>query len=413
MLKKLPQTLEDYYLDQCLSLAQRAYGQTSPNPMVGAVVLDAQGRKVGEGFHARAGDPHAEVMALEMALRRGSDAARGGTLFVNLEPCCHTGRTPPCTERIIEAGIERVVCGTLDPNPRVAGHGRDALQNARISVRYGFLEKECRRLNDVFFKHITTHESFVTLKLAMTMNGKIATRSGRGEWLTSEFSRHAVHHLRQGHDAILTTASTVLADNPLLTVRDGFLQGPPPVRVILDRALRLDPSAFQIFDPGDAPVWVITSQRQEDAQGKIIRALKARGAEVLSVPETWQGLDLEAVFKLLHQKGLTSVMVESGGKLAGSLMQQERVDKLVLFYSPRVLADHAALEAFQGDITLSLAEAPPLEVLNTQRLEGDLMVEARPIPQRKEAPPDTLVLGSLAKEPGLDMPAAPKVEVVF
>ena len=314
------ETVDDYYMAQCLRLARLGEGTTSPNPMVGAVVLDAQGRKVGEGYHAKAGGPHAEVVALNQA----GEAAAGGTLYVNLEPCNHEGRTGPCTQTIIQSKVERVFCGTLDPNPLVSGSGRDELQNHRISVRNGYLEDECLRLNEVFFHHITTGRPFVVLKLAMTLDGKIATRSGQSQWLTGDLSRQYVHHLRRRYDAILTTAETVRADNPQLTLRGVASREKPAIRVILDRRFRLDPQQYKIFN-ADAPTWVFTSKiaHFEDHA----RQARAQGVKVFEVDETGTGLDLKAVLEILCQQGLTSVFVEAGGRLAGSLLNQQLVNK--------------------------------------------------------------------------------------
>jgi diaminohydroxyphosphoribosylaminopyrimidine deaminase/5-amino-6-(5-phosphoribosylamino)uracil reductase len=364
--------IEDYYMARCLALAERGRGNVSPNPMVGAVVLDAMGKKVGEGYHEKLGGPHAEVVALNNA----GDAARGGTLYVNLEPCNHTGRTPPCTEKIIQSGIERVICGTLDPNPLVSGAGRDTLQNSRISVRYGFLEEACRKLNEVFFYYITTNRPFVTLKLAMTLDGKIATRSGRSQWLTGAFSRQYVHHLRSGNDAIMTTAETVLADNCRLTVRDIPGVTHQPVRVVLDSAFRLDPRKFKIFETSMAPTWVVVSRiRHNEEHADLARE---RGVEVIEVDETGLGLDLREVLEKLGQRQISSVFVEAGGRLAGSLMNQNLVNKLFLFYAPQLMSDPSAKPGFTGSISLDLPGTPRLMIANTRKLERDLVVEAYP-----------------------------------
>lgn len=367
-------SVDEYYIGRCLELARQGEGRTHPNPMVGAVVLDAKGRKAGEGYHARAGQPHAETIALKQA----GDRARGGTLYVNLEPCNHTGRTPPCTRAIIEAGIERVICGTLDPNPMVAGSGRDELQNNRISVRYGFLEEKCRVLNEAFFHFITNGKPFVTLKLAMTMDGKIATRSGESQWLTGEFSRQYVHHLRRKHDAILTTVETVIADNPKLTVR-GIPLSPgeqPPVRVVIDRQFRMNPDEYHIFEADDVETWVFTSKLGHD-RAHAERASEL-GARVIEVEETGVGLDLKAVLTYLGGEEITALLIEAGGRMAGHLMNQGLVNKLQLFYGPCVLPDPSARPAFSEGVVLQLAGAPKLTVKRTTMLEHDVVVEAYP-----------------------------------
>lgn len=374
----LHNSLEDYYMARCLTLAARATRRVSPNPRVGCVVLDAQGQKIAEGFHSEAGGPHAEVVALD----RAGDRARGGTLFVNLEPCDHHGKTPPCTERIIEAGIERVVCGTLDPNPQVAGRGRDRLQNARISVRYGFLEAQCLALNEMFFQYIRTQKPFVTLKLAMTADGRIADRTPHGpSRFTSRSSLQYVQHLRHDHDAMLTTAETVIADNPRLTVRDIPLNGlPQPWRVILDRRGRLNPDAYQVFDApdseGERRVCVITARGRGDSPYG--EALRARGIEILEVGDDGHGLDMREALAWLAERGLISVLTEAGGRLAGHLLARRLAQKLVLFYAPQVLGDPYAPCAFAASERLPALGEMPLTVTRTRRLEGDWVVEATP-----------------------------------
>ncbi len=369
---KLYESIDEYYLSRCLTLARLGEGMVSPNPMVGAIVLDAEGRKVGEGYHAKAGGPHAEVVALNQA----GDAAAGGTLYINLEPCNHTGKTPPCTRRIIDAKIDRVICGTLDPNPQVSGTGRDELQNNRISVRYGYLEEECYRLNEVFFHHITTNRPFVALKQALTLDGKIATRSGQSQWLTGQLSRQYVHHLRHRYDAILTSAETVRADNPKMTVRGIPNLSNNPVRVVLDRRFRLDPDKYQIFDTHSAPTWVFTS-RIEHFQDNAEKA-RDRGVKVIEVDETGLGLNLKEVLDYLGQQKITSVFVEAGSKLSGSLLNQNLINKFYLFYAPRAIPDPMAKSAFADSLTLLLPEAPYFHITHTRRLENDLVVEAYP-----------------------------------
>ncbi len=349
----------------------------SPNPLVGAVVLDASGKKIAEGYHPVSGGPHAEVVALEKAGKK----AKGGTLYVNLEPCNHQGKTGPCTEAIIQAGVEQVYCGTLDPNPEVAGRGRDKLQNSRISVRYGYLEDECAALNETFFHNITTGSPFVSLKLAMTLDGKIAARGGQSKWITSEISRQAVHYHRSRHDAILTSAQTVAHDNPELTVReidvpDGFADRKMPTRVILDRTFRLNPEQYQIFNTQIVPTWVFTSAVRHNQQHSA-RA-RAMGIEVFEVDDTGIGLDLQAVVDQLGEMGVTSIWIETGGRLATQFLKQELVNKLFLFYAPKILSDTGARAGFSGVAPFSLDEATPLRIQTTQQLEKDLLVVAYP-----------------------------------
>ncbi len=376
---ELFETLEEYYLARCLELAERGKGHVSPNPLVGCVVVDAHGKKVGEGYHQKAGGPHAEVIALEQAGER----AKGGTLYVNLEPCNHHGKTPPCTEKIIESGISRVICGTLDPNPKVSGAGRDRLQNSRISVRHGFLEEKCQRLNEVFFHWVKTLKPFVTLKMAMTLDGKIASRQGQGEWITSDFSRQYVHHLRSHYDAILTTASTVIADDPKLTVRhipDFEIKEKQPVRVILDRLFSLNPSVYQVFDTQQAPTWVFTSKIRHNKDHA--QRARSKGVRIFEVDDTGLGLNLHEMMTILSKEGITSLMTEAGGRLSGNLIQHKLIHKTYLFYAPQVVGDSAAQSAFSSSASFQLHHSPAFHIHNSCQLDGDIVVEAYPIPSK-------------------------------
>jgi diaminohydroxyphosphoribosylaminopyrimidine deaminase/5-amino-6-(5-phosphoribosylamino)uracil reductase len=377
---ELYQNIDEAYMARCLWLAELGTGTVSPNPLVGAVVLDAQGRKVGEGYHQRAGEAHAEVLALEQAGER----AKGGTLYVNLEPCNHYGRTPPCTKSIIEAGIQRVVCGTLDPNPLVAGAGRDMLQNSRISVRYGFLEKECKKLNEIFFHSITTATPFVTVKLALTLDGKIATRHGESRWLTGAFARQYVHHLRHRYDAILTTADTVMADNPELSVRDIPNIRKQPAKIIVDRRFKLNTERYQVFKT-ETPVWIITSKLEHN--NAHAQKAKAQGFKVLEVDEAGGLLNLKAAFSQLAEQGITSILVEGGGRLATSLLTEGLANRFYLFFAPKTLRDSMAKPAFGHAFQLELPESPQLEILETRQLDKDWVLEARPYRKTKAYTP--------------------------
>lgn len=363
-------SLEEFYMRRCLTLAARAKGFTSPNPLVGAVVLNKHGKVVGEGYHQQSGGPHAEIIALEQA---GSEA-KDGVLFVNLEPCNHTGKTGPCTDAIISAGISKVYCGTLDPNPKVSGAGRDTLQNNRISVRYGYLQQECLRLNEVFFHYIQTKRPFVTIKLGLTLDGKIASRKGGKEWITNDLSRQYVHHLRQHHDVILTTANTVAADNPQLTVRAFKGELSQPTRVILDRHFRLDPEHYNIFNTKEAPVIVMTSNVRHDEDNA--KLAKRKGIEVIEVADNGFGLDLKDVLNILAKKELTSVMTESGGRLAGSLVTEKLAQKTLLFYAPKVVADAMCPPAFSGTPQFDIASSNQFDIYSTKQLGDNLVVEA-------------------------------------
>lgn len=283
-------------------LAFKAAGRTSPNPMVGAVLVRA-GKVIATGYHRVAGTDHAEIVALKHAGRK----ARGATLYLNLEPCSHFGRTPPCSQALIAAGIKAVFAGMRDPNPLVSGRGFRALRRAGIAVHAGLLESDCRALNEAFVKYIRRGLPFVILKLAATLDGKIATSSGDSHWISGEKSRHLVHRLRNQVDAVLVGSGTVIADDPQLTCR--IAGGRNPRRVVLDRRLRISPSAqlFRLPDPENT--LVVTSQRSAAARG---RALAARGAKVLRMAEHNGKVPWRVILKRLARQGIQSLMIEGG-----------------------------------------------------------------------------------------------------
>ncbi|MEM0951759.1 MAG: bifunctional diaminohydroxyphosphoribosylaminopyrimidine deaminase/5-amino-6-(5-phosphoribosylamino)uracil reductase RibD [Cyanobacteria bacterium P01_H01_bin.74] len=429
-IKRNYNSLDELYIARCIELARFGYATVSPNPMVGCVILDKAGVVVGEGYHQKAGSGHAEVIALNHA----GEKARGGTLYVNLEPCNHQGRTGPCTQPIIDAGIARVVCGTLDTNPQVAGAGRDALQNARISVRYGFLEEACKTLNRVFFHYIQAKEPYVSIKLAMTLDGKIASRHGHSKWITNETARQSVHYLRHAHDAILTTAETVMADDPALSVRNIPIVQKQPIKIILDRSLKLDIQHYKVFqnqpidnqafnhqEPGarqagnpsvhnqekppemaddfdifdeDADqmpaintgqaadhsnVWIVTSTAQESS--KRFAQLRELGFSLIAINETYQGLHLPEVMTALGERGITSILVEAGGQLVYSLMQAKCVNHYYLYYAPKLLQDTMAKPGFGQGFSLDFPDSPQLSVIETTQLDTDVLIEAVPLKQ--------------------------------
>jgi diaminohydroxyphosphoribosylaminopyrimidine deaminase / 5-amino-6-(5-phosphoribosylamino)uracil reductase len=373
--------LDDVYIARCLLLAELGYATVSPNPMVGSIVLDEKGVVVGEGYHQKAGEDHAEIIALAQA----GEKARGGTLYVNLEPCNHQGRTPPCTQQIIAAGIQRIVCGTLDTNPLVAGAGRDTLQNARISVRYGYLEEECRQLNRVFFHYVQNRQPFVSVKLALTMDGKIANRQGESKWLTGSLARQSVHYLRHRHDAILTTAETVLQDNPRLTVREIPNIEKQPKKIILDRQLRLNPERCELFQPDNRQgLWIVTSRYQQD--NPRLGQIRAMGIEVITVNEDTGGLNLQELLTTVGEQNICSIMVEAGGNLAGSLMQAGLVNYYYLYYAPKVMQDYMAKSAFGQQFSLNFPHLPQLDIMSTQTIDQDLLIEAQPVASTTSKP---------------------------
>jgi diaminohydroxyphosphoribosylaminopyrimidine deaminase/5-amino-6-(5-phosphoribosylamino)uracil reductase len=344
-------------------LAKATEGQTSPNPMVGAVVVK-EGRVIGTGVHLRAGTPHAEVHALNMA---GTEA-EGSTLYVTLEPCDHYGRTPPCTERIIRSGVKRVVVGSLDPDKRVSGRGIRRLSDAGIEVITGVLEKECLQLNEAYFHHRRTGKPFVTLKMAMTLDGKIATPGGDSRWITGEVARRHVHELRHRADAILVGVGTVLADNPRLTTRLPA-GGKHPLRVIVDSRLRT-PVDAAVTETEEASTWIFTTDLRDRAKE---RKLLEKGVQVIS---TGPGprVDWERVLEVLGDAGILSLLVEGGGEVNASLLREGRVQKVIAFLAPKLLGGRRSPTAVEGEDPAKMADALELANLQVEQFGDDLCV---------------------------------------
>jgi diaminohydroxyphosphoribosylaminopyrimidine deaminase/5-amino-6-(5-phosphoribosylamino)uracil reductase len=356
-----------HHMARALELAARARGRTSPNPMVGAVLVK-DGEIVGQAFHPRAGDPHAEVFAL----RQAGERARGATLYINLEPCCHYGRTPPCTEAIIRAGVAEVHMAMEDPNPLVRGKGQAALEAAGIRTVAGELEAEARQLNEVFIKYITTGRPFVTAKFAMSLDGKIATTTGESRWITGTAARRRVHELRDATDAICVGVNTILADDPRLTTR---LEKPDvrhPLRVILDSRGRA-PLAARVFDsalPGRTAV--ATSQGMRIPHRA---ALQAQGVDVWELPSDDQGrVDLAALLDHLGGREVTSLLVEGGGTVLASWFAGRLVDKVLAFVGPLIIGGRDAPTPVKGSGASRLAEALRLERVSVERMEEDVLI---------------------------------------
>jgi diaminohydroxyphosphoribosylaminopyrimidine deaminase/5-amino-6-(5-phosphoribosylamino)uracil reductase len=365
---------EAFWMRRALELARRARGRTSPNPLVGAVVV-REGLLVGEGYHQRAGTPHAEVQALAAAGER----ARGATVYVTLEPCAHHGRTPPCTEALIAAGVRRVVAAMIDPNPRVAGRGLAALEAAGIATQVGLLENEARQLNETYLHYITTGRPFVVLKWAMTLDGKIATSAGDSRWISNRASRRLGHRLRDEYDAVMVGVGTVLRDDPRLTARlSEFGEVPPegterqPLRVVVDSQARTPPTA-QVLRPHGGPPTLVAVLDQAPAARRA--ALREAGAEVLVLPERGGRVDLVALMEALGRREVTSVLVEGGGTLHAGMLAAGLGDKVVAFIAPKIAGGAAAPTPVEGPGVSSLSEAVLLTGLAVRELEGDVVVE--------------------------------------
>jgi len=360
------------WMDRALQLARQGEAQASPNPMVGAVLVQ-NGQVVGEGFHTYAGQRHAEIIALDAA----GPSARGATLYLNLEPCCHTGRTNPCTGAIINAGVRRVVAAMADPNPAVAGRGLEQLRAAGIEAEVGIREEQARRLNEAFAKWIKTRLPFVTLKAALTLDGQMALPnlpSRRGHqseerWVTSEESRAEVQRMRHAADAVLTGISTVLADDPLLTDRTGLPRRRKLWRVVVDSQLRL-PLESKLVKSAVGDVAVCTKQ---SARSSRARALLKAGAFLVRIPGRSRRPDLHRVLKELGSWDIQSVLVEAGPTLNWAALEAKIVDKMVLFYSPRILGG-AHLPVALGP-SRALPAPPVLQNLTLHRFGPDFAVE--------------------------------------
>ena len=351
------------YMRMALRLAARARGQTDPNPMVGAVVVRA-GRIVGRGYHRRAGQPHAEVFALADA----GAAARGATLYVSLEPCAHTGRTPPCTEAIHKAGIRQVVAAMIDPNPLTRGRGLRWLKAHGIRTAVGILEPEARALNQAFITRMRAGRPFVTVKVAQSLDGKIATASGESRWITGPAARQWVHRLRAESDAILVGVETVLKDDPRLTVRSGRRRR-TPVKIILDSSLRTPPSA-RLFASA-SPVWIATTPA---ASVQKERLLQQAGAEVLRLPVRFGRVDIRVLLKELARREISRLLIEGGGEVIASALQAKVVDRVIWMVAPKIIGGRDSVPVVGGKGACSLKEAIQLENFSVQRLDSDLLI---------------------------------------
>jgi diaminohydroxyphosphoribosylaminopyrimidine deaminase/5-amino-6-(5-phosphoribosylamino)uracil reductase len=353
---------DEEYIRRTLVLAKRAVGRTSPNPMVGALLVK-QGKIISEGYHKKAGTAHAEVVAIE---RAGKEAA-GSTLYVSLEPCCHKDkRTPPCTEKIIAAGIKKVVIAMKDPNPKVSGKGMQKLRRAGIELRTGVLEDKARRLNEFFIKHISTGLPFVVLKVAMTLDGKIATPEGESQWITGEKARKEVHRLRASVDAVMTAIGTVKADNPQLTCR--AVRGKHPVRVIIDPALEMMPDARILT----CPPRTIVVTHVSSPEGKKA-SLMQKGVSFLG----YEGkrLDLAWLMKELHAMGIISVLVEGGSSLNSSCLEAGIVDKAIFYIAPKIIGGKESFPAVGGAIFRRLDNAYRMARTEVRRVGDDIVIE--------------------------------------
>ncbi|MCH6544983.1 MAG: bifunctional diaminohydroxyphosphoribosylaminopyrimidine deaminase/5-amino-6-(5-phosphoribosylamino)uracil reductase RibD [Deltaproteobacteria bacterium] len=355
--------LDERYMRLALRSALKGAGRTSPNPMVGAVVVRG-GRIVGRGYHQRAGGDHAEIAALKRAGKR----ARGATVYLNLEPCTHQGRTPPCTPVLIQSGVKGVVVGMVDPNPRVSGRGVQRLRQAGIQVRVGVLERECRRLNEAFIKHIRHHIPFVILKLAATLDGKIATSTGDSRWVTGEAARAYVHRLGVRVDALVVGIGTVLADDPRLTCR--LSKGRDPFRVVLDGRLRVLPRANLLRQRNPERTIVATGPR---VSAQKVKGIEKTGAQVWRFPLRDGWIPFSALLRRLGRMGFLSVMIEGGGATAARALKEGVVDQVVFFYAPKIIGGEGR-EMIDGLGIKKMSRSKTIREMETKRFGQDIMV---------------------------------------
>ncbi len=349
-------------MKRALKLAKRALGRTSPNPVVGAVIVDKDGNIVGEGYHKKAGLPHAEREALKAA----GEKARGGTMYVTLEPCCHYGRTPPCTEAIIAAGIKKVVVAVRDPNPKVSGKGIEILRNAGIEVVEGVLAEEAFYLNEKFFKFIKTGLPFISLKWAMTVDGKIATETYDSRWVSGEKSRSFVHRLRNEYDAVLVGAKTLIIDNPLLTCR--IPQGRNPYRIVLSGSGNL-PEGLNIFQLEKEKNVLITASK------KLPKHVSNGFGHIVTAPLGENRINIKEAFLELSRLGIISILVEGGAVVHASLLQNRLADKAYIFIAPKIVGGKNAPGPI-GDLKISLMkDALPLAIHKLRRFGEDVFIE--------------------------------------
>lgn len=358
---------DEKYMRLAMQLAGNAIGRTSPNPLVGAVIVK-DNRVVGCGWHRKAGTPHAEVHALNQA----GELAQGADVYVTLEPCAHYGKTPPCAKALVEAKVKNVYGGLLDVNPKVTGKGFKILEDAGIHVEYGFLQDELRKQNEVFFKWIEHKKPFVVLKAAMTLDGKIATATGQSKWITNETSRAYGYKLRDIYDGIMVGINTVIEDNPMLTARvDG---GKNPIRIVVDSSLKIGINANVVQDKSAKTIIATTDKADKD---KILK-LQAQDVDVIVVDKDKNDkVDIEKLLDILGQQNICSILVEGGATLSGSFVAKKLVDKVYFFIAPKIIGGKEAKTPVAGTGILNLQEALALKDIQIEKLEEDILIIGR------------------------------------
>jgi diaminohydroxyphosphoribosylaminopyrimidine deaminase/5-amino-6-(5-phosphoribosylamino)uracil reductase len=367
-------TPDEKFMRVALNLAKKGLGRTSPNPAVGAVIVRA-GRVIAAGYHKKAGEPHAEVEALKAM---SGKVLKNDTLYVTLEPCNHFGKTQPCTQAILQAGIKKLVIGMRDPNPRVKGGGIAFLKSKGVNVKVGVLEAECRRLNEAFVKFITTGRPFVMAKSALTLDGWSAAANGDSQWVSNELSRGFAHGLRDQADAIMVGVGTVLKDDPALTTRLARKKGRDPIRIILDTQFRI-PETAKVLNPDSSAKTIVVIGDQTVINKVKIEALAKLNAEVLICPQKTGHLDLAALMPLLGQKSITSILLEGGAAVMGNMIRKQLVDKFYIFKAPKLLSGNDGIPMAYGFGAKQMDQALPLKDIQIKRFQDDILVTAYPI----------------------------------
>ncbi len=349
-------------MKQCISLAKKGEGRVSPNPLVGSIIFDDDFRIISKGCHQKYGGNHAE----RNAILNAKENLKGRNLIVNLEPCPHYGKTPPCADLIIEKGIKKVIIGNSDPNPKVSGRGTEKLKKAGIEVISGIKEKECRELNEIFFKNQEKNMPYILIKTACTLDGKISTSQGSSKWITDEFSRNEVQKLRNRYDAVLTSSNTVIKDNPSLTCR--LKSGRNPARIVADTDLRTGASS-RIYNNDGTRVIILTKENNKKNKKKY-----PENVEIIECRTVNGRIDLKQAVKKLYEQGIYSIMVEAGGTLNNAFIQSKLADKLIQFIAPKILADKSGINIAQGETRNQISQCNNLAILSTKQLKNDIMV---------------------------------------
>lgn len=359
--------MDERFMERAIELARKGEGYTSPNPLVGAVIVK-ENRIIGEGYHEYFGGSHAEVNALKNAM----ESVNGATMYVTLEPCSHYGKTPPCANEIVKKGISRVIIGMKDPNPLVAGKGMNILEENGIEVELGVLEKEVKKLNEIFIKYITTKKPFCILKTAMTLDGKIATYTGDSRWITNEYSRQHVHELRHRVSSIMVGIGTVLADDPMLTTRLLERKGRDPIRIIIDTKGRIPLEAKALNLKSKAKTIIAVTEKVK--KSKLI-ALKEKGAEVIITPLKNEKVDLKFLMEKIAAMGIDSILIEGGAGLNFSVLNEDIIDKVITFVAPKIIGGENAKTPVGGDGLALMQGAISLKDIRVKRFNDDIMIE--------------------------------------